>query len=57
MTSDAVLALQRIMDYCHEKWEEADKPVASGWPTPELQTGKRMAYNDVLQYARKLLEG
>ena len=25
------------------------------WPTPDMQTGKKMAYNDVLQYARKLL--
>ena len=28
---------------------------ASGWPTPDMQTGKKMAYNEVLQFARKLL--
>lgn len=55
MTPEAILALQRVIDYCHEQWEEADRPVTSGWPTPDMQTGKTMAYNDVLQFARTLL--
>jgi hypothetical protein len=54
MTPDAVLALQKIIDYCHEKWEEANRAPASDWPTPDMQTGRKMAYNDVLQHARKL---
>jgi hypothetical protein len=55
MAPDAVLTLQKIIDYCHEKWEEANQAPASDWPTPEMQTGRKMAYNDVLQHARKLL--
>lgn len=55
MTTEAILTLQRLIDYCHEQWEEADRPVPSGWPTPDMQTGKKMAYNDVLQFARQLL--
>jgi hypothetical protein len=55
MSTDATLTLQRIMDFCHEKWGEADKAPAGDWPTPDMLTGKKMAFNDVLQFARKLL--
>jgi hypothetical protein len=43
------------MDFCHDKLAEANKAPASNWPTPDMQTGKKMAYNDVLQFARNLL--
>ena len=46
--------IQKIIDYCNDKWVEANQPWASTWPTPDMQTGKKMAYNDVLQFARKL---
>jgi hypothetical protein len=52
---DAILTLQQIMDFCHDRWAEADKAPASDWPTPDMQTGKKMAFNEVLQYARRLL--
>ena len=55
MTPETILALQRVIDYCHEQWEEANRSMPSGWPTPDMQTGKKMAYNDVLQFARRLL--
>jgi hypothetical protein len=55
MTPEAILTLQEIMDYCHAQWEETDRASGSAWPTPDMLTGKKMAYNDVLQYARKLL--
>jgi hypothetical protein len=55
MTPDAILMLQNIMNHCHDKWEEANKTADSDFPTPDMLTGKTMAYNDVLQYARKLL--
>jgi hypothetical protein len=55
MTPDTRLALQQILDYCHAKWEETDKAGEIAWPTPDMQTGKKMAYNDVLQHARKLM--
>ena len=57
MTPEAILTLQKIMDYCHEKWGEADQAPACEFPTPDMLTGKKMAYNDVLQFARKLLDG
>jgi hypothetical protein len=56
MTPDAILTLEKVMDYCHEKWQEADRPPASSFPTPDMLTGKKMAYNDVVQFARKLLD-
>ena len=46
--------IQKIIDYCTDKWVEADQPQGSTWPTPEIQIGRKMAYNDVLQFARKL---
>jgi len=57
MTPEAILTLQKIMDYCHDKWGGADQAPASDFPTPDMLTGKKMAYNDVLQFARKLLDG
>ncbi len=47
--------IQKIIDYCNDKWVEANQPQPSTWPTPDMQTGRQMAYNDVLQFARKLL--
>jgi hypothetical protein len=56
MTPESILTLEKIMDYCHAKWEETDRqPPESSWPTADTLTGKKMAYNDVLQYARKLM--
>jgi hypothetical protein len=57
MPPEAILTLQKIIDYCHDKWGEADKAPDSDFPTPDMLTGKKMAFNDVLQYARKLLAG
>ena len=55
MTPESILILEKIMDHCHAKWQEADQTPTSEWPTPDIQTGKKMAYNDVVQFARKLL--
>jgi hypothetical protein len=56
MTPESILTLEKIMDYCHAKWEEADRQnPESPMPTADMLTGKKMAYNDVLQYARKLI--
>jgi hypothetical protein len=55
MTPESILAVEKIMDYCHAKWQEADESPASQWRTPDMQTGKKMAYNDVLQFVRTLL--
>jgi hypothetical protein len=54
MTPEEIVALQRITDFCHDKWQEANKAPASDWPTPDMLTGKKMAYNDVLQFNRQL---
>jgi hypothetical protein len=55
MTPDAILTLEKIMDFCHARWEEANQSPASDFPTPDMLTGKKTAFNDVVQYARKLL--
>ena len=57
MTPDAIVALQKLIDYCHKQWDDANRPITSDFPTPDMQTGRKMAYNDVLQYARTLLHG
>ena len=54
MTPDAILILQNIIDYCHDKWVEADRATDE---TPDLKTGRKMAYNHVLQHTRELLDG
>jgi hypothetical protein len=56
MSPDTVLALEKIVNFCHEKWAEADKAPPAEWPTPDMWLGKEMAYNNVLQFARKILE-
>jgi hypothetical protein len=55
MPRDAASALQKIIEYCSDKWIEADKPSDAPYPTPDMQTGKKMAYHDVLNYASRLL--
>ena len=47
--------IESIVTYCNAKWVEANEASSQAWPTPEMQTGRKMAYNDVLQYARELL--
>jgi hypothetical protein len=56
MNPDAIPTLEKIIDFCHQKWAEADKHPVSDWPTPDMQTGKKMAFNEVLQFARKMLD-
>lgn len=56
MSPDTILAVENIIEFCHKKWAEADAHPVSDWPNPDMLTGRKMGYNDVLQYARKLLE-
>ena len=49
--------IRKIIDYCDGKWIEAAEEPASAFPTRDMLTGKKMAYNEVLQFARKLLAG
>jgi hypothetical protein len=55
MTHEEFVILQKITDYCHDRWQEANRAPASDWPPPDMQTGKKMAYNDVVQFVRQLL--
>ena len=55
MSPDAILTIEKILDFCHQKWAEADQPPASDFPTSDMLTGKKMAYNDVRRFARKLV--
>jgi hypothetical protein len=49
--------LQAIIAFCTGKWLEArDQLSVIPVQDADIQTGKKMAYNDVLQHARLLLE-
>ena len=54
MTYDPA-TLKHIIDYCQNQSQEADQPPSSPWLLPDVLTGKKLAYNDVLQYARTIL--
>ena len=56
MTHDDSKTVLNIIGFCFDKWAEADLAPESDCPTPNMLTGKKMAYNDVLQHARKLLD-
>lgn len=47
--------LQVIIDFCNGKFVEADQASPSGFPTADMLTGKKMAYNEVFQFVRKLM--
>jgi hypothetical protein len=56
MTHDKA-TLQSIIDYCTTKWLEArDQVAVIPVQDIDIQTGRKMAYNDVLQHARTLLD-
>jgi hypothetical protein len=56
MTHDKA-TLQSIIDYCNSKWIEArDQIAVIPVQDIDIQTGRKMAYNDVLQHARQLLD-
>ena len=44
--------VQLIIDYCDSKWREADQATDTDWPPPDRLAGMKMAYNDVLHFAR-----
>lgn len=54
MTHDDA-TLKHIIDYCDKKWVEADAASDAPFQSQDTQSGKKIAYNDVLQYARKLI--
>ena len=55
MKPDVIHLLETLMDYCNDRWLEADKAPAGAFPTADMLTGKKMAYNDLLQFVRKQL--
>jgi hypothetical protein len=56
MTLDKA-TLQSVIDYCNEKWLEArDQVAVIPVQDIDIQPGRKMAYNDVLQHARQLLD-
>lgn len=55
MTDDARDILKTIIDFCSDKWGEADKQLPTSFPTQDMLIGKKMAFNELLQFARKLL--
>jgi hypothetical protein len=55
MTPEEILTLQRIQTFCHEGWKKAADEPAFAFPTADMLTGKKMAFNEVLQFTRTLL--
>ena len=52
--TDARQAFQKIVDYCNDRWLEAEEAPATPYDAPGTKTGRKMAYNDVLQFARRM---
>jgi hypothetical protein len=55
MAQDARQLLDNVLAYCDSKWLETHEAPPSEWPTPDVQTGRKMTYNDVKHYVAKLL--
>jgi hypothetical protein len=55
MKTDVTRALEEVLDFCNDRWLEADRPPQSGFPTADMLTGKKMAFNDVIQHVRTKL--
>jgi hypothetical protein len=56
MTADAREMLSNVLAYTLGQWQKVHDAAASGWPTPDMQTGQKMAYNDVRNYVEDLLK-
>ena len=56
MTGDGRQALRQVLDFCNQKWTEADQASAGTWPTPDMLTDRKQAYNEFFQYVRTLLD-
>jgi hypothetical protein len=56
MTDEFRRAMEQIIAFCNDKWIEADRASPSRFPTADMLAGKKVAYNDVLQYARSVVE-
>jgi hypothetical protein len=48
--------VESIIAFCRDKYQEAmlERPITRWW-TPEIQTGRKMAYHEVMQFVRTLL--
>ena len=53
--TDRLQTLNQIIVFCSDRLGEAAKQPASSFPTEDMLTGKRMAFDEVLQFARRLL--
>ena len=57
MENDGTSILREVIEHCNDRWVEADgaEPVPGAFPTAEMLTGEKMAYNNVIQFARRRL--
>lgn len=53
MGTNATASLKAILDFCNDRWTESDQRPPSGFPNADMLTGKKMAYNDVIQFVRR----
>ncbi len=49
MTDADRSALKAIIDFCTDRWVEADREPASQYQPPGMLTGRKSANNDVLE--------
>jgi len=58
MENDATRILREVIDYCNDRWVEADgaEPVPGAFPTADMLTGKKMAYNECAPHVRLIAE-
>ena len=45
-----------MLEFCDQKWAEADNASSGTWPPPDMLSGEKKAYNAVFQYVRTLID-
>jgi hypothetical protein len=55
MKTDVILALETLLDFCNDRWVAADTARPGPFPNADMLTGKKIAYNEVIQFVRTQL--
>jgi hypothetical protein len=55
MTQDVRRILQGIIDYCFDRWEDAQRGEDSPAEPPAMSAGRKAAYAEVIRHVRELL--
>ena len=49
-------ALQQVIDYCKDRWTEADQAEEGPLRTTNVRIAKQSAYSEVMRYVHTLLD-